>query len=85
MDRRADGRRGDLRGFELMIDMINYLAFVVEVEINLAFVVEVEINFAHAKIKTSIDIVRIGDSASLIDLELYYKYVLLYEKNDLHH
>ncbi len=72
MDRRADGRRGDLRGFELMIDY-------------LAFVVEMEINFAHAKIKTSIDIVRIGDSASLIDLELYYKYVLLYEKNDLHH
>ena len=75
MDQRPDSRRIDLRGFELMIDMINYLAFVVEVEIN----------FAHAKIKTSIDIVRIGDSASLIDLELYYKYVLLYEKNDLHH
>ncbi len=72
MDRRSDGRRVDLRGFELMIDY-------------LAFVVEMEINFAHAKIKTSIDIVRIGDSASLIDLELYYKYVLLYEKNDLHH
>ena len=38
MDRRSDGRRVDLRGFELMIDY-------------LAFVVEMEINFAHAKIK----------------------------------
>lgn len=68
----------DLRGFDLMMDMADDPAFVVDL---FEFVTEMEIDFARAQIEAGVDLIGIGDAAaSLIGPDMYHEYVLPYEK-----
>ena len=68
----------DLRGFGIMIDMVDEPSFVMDV---FEFVTQMEINFARAQIEAGVDIIGIGDAAaSLVGPEIYRQYILPYEK-----
>lgn len=68
----------DLRGFEIMTDLIDDPKFVIDL---FEFVAEMEINFAKAQIEAGVDLIGIGDAAaSLIGPDIYHQYVLPYEK-----
>ncbi len=68
----------DLRGFDLMMDVMDDPQFVVDL---FEFVTEMEINFARAQIEAGIDMMGIGDAAaSLVGPDVYREYILPYER-----
>ena len=68
----------DLRGFDLMMDIVDDPSFVHEL---MEFVTELEIRFAKAQVDAGIDIMGIGDAAaSLIGPDAYHEFVLPYER-----